>query len=128
MGRTLATYGAFSSRALRAIHRLTTTIIVLTTPSVRVASTLISGLTPRRTLENTTMGKVLLPGPEVKLEITKSSHDSVKASSHPDRMAGKMIGRVMTKNTLTGRAPKSMAASSRAVSKVARRELTMTVT
>ena len=74
------------------------------------------------------MGKVLLPGPEVKLEITKSSQDSVKASSQPDRMAGKMIGRVMTKNTLTGRAPKSMAASSRAVSKVASRELMMTVT
>jgi hypothetical protein len=69
------------------------------------------------------MGRVLLPGPEVKLEITRSSQDSVKASSHPDRMAGKMIGSVMTKNTFSGRAPKSMAASSSAVSKVAMREL-----
>src|SRR6202161_1335866 len=128
MGRNLATYGALSSRALRAIHRLTPTIIVLTTPRVRVARTLISGLTPSLTLENTTMGKVLLPGPDVKLEITRSSHDSVKARSQPDSMAGKMIGKVMTKNTFTGLAPKSMAASSSAVSKLARRELTMTVT
>ncbi len=79
-------------------------------------------------MEKTTIGKVLLPGPEVKLEITRSSHDSVKASSQPDRIAGKIIGSVMTKNTFTGLAPRSMAASSRAVSKVARRELTMTVT
>ncbi len=91
-----------SSRALRAIHKLTATIIVLTTPRVRVASTLISGLTPSLTLENTTMGSVLLPGPEVKLEITRSSHDRVKARSQPDRMAGKIIGKVMTKNTFTG--------------------------
>src|SRR5580692_7162840 len=119
---------AASSLARRAIQRLTPTIIVLTTVSVMVASTLISGLTPRRTLENTTMGSVLLPGPDVKLEITRSSQDRVKASSHPDRMAGKMIGRVMTKNTFKGRAPKSIAASSKAVSKVARRELTITVT
>jgi hypothetical protein len=30
----------------------------------------------------------------------------VKAKSHPDKMAGKMIGSVMTKNILKGRAPK----------------------
>src|ERR1700678_3060767 len=100
----------------------------VTTVMVMVASTLISGLTPRRTLENTTIGSVLLPGPEVKLEITRASHDRVNASSHPDRMAGNMIGSVMTKNTLSGRAPKSMAASSSAVSKVARRDCTITVT
>ena len=55
---------------------------------VMVASTLISGLTPRRTFENTTMGRVLLPGPEVKLEITRSSQDRVKASSHPGQNGG----------------------------------------
>src|SRR5277367_3750839 len=49
----------------------------VTTVMVMVASTLISGLTPRRSLENTTMGRVLLPGPEVKLEITRSSEDRV---------------------------------------------------
>src|SRR6202166_1821489 len=97
---------------MRDIHKLTPTIMSVTTVMVIVASTLISGQTPSRTFENTTMGRVLLPGPEVKLEITRSSHDKVKASSHPDRIAGKMIGRVMTKNTLSGRAPKSMAAFS----------------
>ncbi len=96
---------ALSSLAARAIQRLTPAIIRVTTVMVMVASTLISGLTPRRTFENTTMGKVLLPGPDVKLEITRSSHDRVKASSHPDKMAGKMMGSVMTKNTLSGRAP-----------------------
>src|SRR5580658_7570721 len=116
------------SLLVRAIHRLTPTIMQVTTAMVMVASTLISGLTPRRTLENTTMGKVLLPGPEVKLEITRSSHDSVNASSHPDRIAGNTIGRVITKNTLSGLAPRSIAASSSAVSKVARRDWTMTVT
>src|SRR5579863_9861169 len=113
---------------MRDIHRLTPMIMSVTTVMVMVASTLISGLTPRRTFENTTMGRVLLPGPEVKLEMTRSSHDRVKASSHPDSMAGKMMGSVMTKNTFKGRAPRSMAASSKASSKEAMRELMMTVT
>ncbi len=103
-------------------------MISVTNEMVRVARTLISGLTPRRTLEKITMGSVLLPGPEAKLEITRSSHDMVKASSQPDRMAGKMIGRVMTKNTLAGCAPRSMAASSRAMSNVPRRDWMTTAT
>jgi len=110
----------------RAIHKLTPTIMIVTTVMVMVASTLISGLTPSRTFENTTMGRVLLPGPDVKLEITRSSHDRVKASSHPDRMAGKMMGSVMTKNTLTGSAPRSMAASSSERSISCRRALRTT--
>src|SRR5580698_8915113 len=92
----------------RAIQKLTPTIISVTTLMVIVASTLISGLTPSRTFENTTMGSVLEPGPDVKLEITRSSQDSVNASSHPERMAGKMMGSVIRKNTFTGRQPKSM--------------------
>src|SRR5271165_7494355 len=108
---------AFSSLLARDIQKLTPTIIMVTTEMVSVASTLISGLTPKRTFENTTIGSVLLPGPEVKLEITKSSHDSVKASSQPDKIAGKIIGKVMTKNTFNGCAPRSIAASSSAVSK-----------
>src|ERR1700685_648127 len=79
----------------RAIQKLTPTIISVTTLMVMVASTLISGLTPSRTFENTTMGSVLEPGPDVKLEITKSSQDKVNASSQPDKIAGKMIGSVM---------------------------------
>src|SRR5450432_194031 len=110
------------------MNQFTSTMTIATVDMVIVASTLISGLTPRRTLENTTMGNVLLPGPEVKLDITRSSQDRVKARSHPDRIAGKIIGSVITKNTLSGRAPKSIAASSRAMSKLAKRELTMTVT
>src|SRR6202453_3845320 len=119
---------AFSILAARAIQKLTPRIISVTTVMVMVASTLISGLTPKRTFENTTIGSVLEPGPEVKLEITRSSQDSVNAKSQPDRMAGKMIGSVIKKNTFTGRAPRSMAASSSAVSKVAMRDCTTTVT
>jgi len=86
------------------------------------------GITVRSVNAGGVPGLLLAPGPEVKLEMTRSSQESVNASSQPERMAGKMIGSVMRKNTLTGRAPKSMAASSRAVSKVARREFTITVT
>src|SRR5271155_6261156 len=100
MGRHYA--AAFSSLLARDSQMLTPTIMSVTTVMVSVASTLISGLTPSRTFENTTIGSVLLPGPEVKLEITRSSHDSVKARSHPDKMAGKIIGSVMTKKTLSG--------------------------
>src|SRR5208283_468798 len=97
-------------------------MMTVTTVTVSVASTLISGLTPRRTLEKTTIGKVLDPGPEVKLEITRSSQESVNASSQPERIAGKMIGSVMTKKTLRGCAPRSIAASSSAQAKVAMRD------
>ena len=40
-----------------------------------------SGLKPNRTLEKTTMGSVLAPGPVVKLATTKSSNDIVKANN-----------------------------------------------
>ena len=49
---------------------------------VIAASTLICGLNPGRTLENTTMGRVLPAGPEVKLEMTRWSQDEVNANSH----------------------------------------------
>lgn len=49
----------------------------------RVASALIFGLTPSRTLENTTMGSVVEAGPLVKLATTRSSSDMVNASSQP---------------------------------------------
>ena len=53
-----------------------------------------SGLKPNRTLEKTTMGSVLAPGPVVKLATTKSSNDIVKASNQPAIIDGNMIGRV----------------------------------
>ncbi len=93
-----------------------------------VASALMSGLTPRRTFENTTIGSVLEPGPATKLAITRSSRESVKASSQPDSSAGKMIGSVTRKNTFAGRAPRSCAASSSDSSNCARRDCTTTVT
>ena len=48
-----------------------------------VASALMSGLTPSRTLEKITIGSVEAPGPVTKLATTRSSSDSVKASSQP---------------------------------------------
>ena len=42
-----------------------------------------SGLKPNRTLEKTTIGSVLAPGPVVKLATTKSSKDIVKANNQP---------------------------------------------
>ena len=48
---------ALSSLPARDIQKLTPTIISVTTAMVMVASTLISGLTPSRTFENTTIGR-----------------------------------------------------------------------
>ena len=67
-----------------------------------VASALICGLTPSRTLEKITIGNVVDAGPAVKLAITRSSSDRVKASSQPATSAGAISGRVMTKNTFAG--------------------------
>ena len=53
-----------------------------------------SGLKPNRTLEKTTMGSVLAPGPVVKLATTKSSNDIVKANNQPAIIDGNMIGKV----------------------------------
>ena len=90
-----------------AIHNpnVTTTIKI-------VANAFISGETPSRTLENINIGRVVAPGPDTKLAITKSSNDKVNDSSHPAIIAGNMIGRVISHNTLRGLAPKSIAASS----------------
>src|SRR5690554_6954236 len=77
-----------------------------------VANALISGDTPIRTDENTTIGKVVAPGPDTKLAITRSSSDKVNASNQPDTNAGAITGRVITKNVFSGVQPRSMAASS----------------
>ena len=76
--------------------------------TMSVASAFTSGLTPSRTLEKITIGSVLEPGPATNCEMTRSSHDSVNASSHPDSIAGTISGSVMRKNTVAGRAPRSM--------------------
>ncbi|KZP90794.1 spermidine/putrescine ABC transporter permease [Enterobacter chengduensis] len=55
---------------------------IITLPMIMPA--VISGLTPMRTLEKTSIGSVVAPGPETKLAITRSSSDSVNASSQPE--------------------------------------------
>ena len=72
-------------------------IPMLTNAMIMVANAFILGLTPRRTLEKTLIGKVVEPGPETKLPITKSSNDNVKPKSHEAVSAGKMMGRVIKK-------------------------------
>ena len=93
-----------------------------------VVMALMSGVTPSRTFAKMNIGSVVAPGPDTKLEITRSSSDSVKASSQPDTRAGRSIGTVMSKNTATGRPPRSMAASSSDSSIAASRDRTTTTT
>ncbi|MNF05628.1 hypothetical protein D3C80_2054040 [compost metagenome] len=81
-----------------------------------------------RTLENTNIGKVVAPGPATKLAITRSSSDRVNASIQPATSAGAIIGSVITKNTFSGVAPRSIAASSIERSSSRRRELITTET
>ena len=83
-----------------------------TIPMMIVASALTSGLTPRRTLEKITIGKVDDPGPDTKLATTRSSKLSVKANNQPDTIAGAIAGNVISKKTRAGFAPRSRAASS----------------
>ena len=87
-----------------------------------------SGLTPSFTFEKITIGSVLAPGPDTKLDITRSSSESVKLSSQLEANAGAMPGNVVSMNARTGPLPKSMAASSRERSALANRDCTVTVT
>jgi putrescine transport system permease protein len=52
--------------------------------------------------ENTIMGRVDAPGPDVKLATTTSSSDRVNASSQPETSAGTSSGRVMRMNACQG--------------------------
>ena len=63
-----------------------------------VDNALISGVTPRRTLEKILIGSVVDEGPEVKLAMTRSSRDRVKAKSQPEMTAGAMMGKVTLLN------------------------------
>ena len=62
---------------------------------ISVAKAFILGETPIRTEENTTIGKVVAPGPEAKLAITRSSSDKLNESNHPASSEGVIIGTVM---------------------------------
>ena len=61
---------------------------MVTTAIIKVDRALISGLTPSRTAEKILIGKVVAEGPAVKLAITRSSRESVKANSQPEITAG----------------------------------------
>src|SRR3989338_5114683 len=88
-----------------------------TRPTMMVASALISGVTPKRTLEKISIGRVVAPGPDKKLAITTSSKEKANANSQLEKRDGAIKGSVITKKTLKGLAPKSWAASSREISK-----------
>ncbi len=62
---------------------------------IKVAKALILGETPIRTEENTTIGKVVAPGPDVKLAMTKSSSERLNDNSQPAIREGEIIGTVM---------------------------------
>src|SRR5271154_5164740 len=115
-------------RSRLCIHSAELTTPVATISTMMVASALTSGLTPRRTLEKITIGRVLEPGPATNCDMTTSSQDRVKANSQPEATAGIISGSVMRQNTLSGRAPKSIAASSRDSSKFDSRDWMITVT
>ena len=85
----------------------------VTTPTNIVETAFISGVTPSLTIEYIFIGRVVDPGPEVKLAITRSSSDKVKDKSQPEITAGRIIGSVIRINVLNGVHPKSSAASVR---------------
>ena len=93
-----------------------------------VARALISGLTPMRTLEKTSIGKVVAPGPETKLAITRSSSDSVKASSQPETHRRHNHRQRDDEEDLQRRGARSIAASSIEWSSSRRREEITTAT
>src|ERR1700733_15296779 len=101
---------------------------VATINTMIVANAFTSGLTPSRTFENITIGSVLEPGPATNCVMTRSSHDNVKDSSQPETNAGATNGRVIRRNTVPGRAPRSSAASSRDSSNPTRRDCTTIAT
>lgn len=55
-----------------------------------------------RVIENTVIGNVDAPGPDVKLANTTSSSDKVKASNHPETRPGANRGKVTRVNTAKG--------------------------
>src|ERR1043166_10124210 len=74
------------------------------------------------------IGKVVAPGPVVKLAITRSSSESVNASIQAAATAGQISGNVIARNVRPGGQPRSIAASSRLRSNVTSRDCTTTAT
>ena len=91
------------------------TAATLTMPIRMVAMALISGVTPRRTDEKMRIGRVVEPGPDRKLAITRSSSDRVKLSSQPATMAGAIFSAISSIGTFQGMmAPTTPSGSGRA--------------
>jgi hypothetical protein len=71
------------------------------TPNISIVDkAFTSGLKPSLTLEKTTIGNVLEPGPLVKLATTKSSSERVNANNQPDIIDGAIMGSVILYKTL----------------------------
>jgi len=68
------------------------------------------------------MGSVLAPGPDTKLEMTRSSRERVKFNSQLESNAGAMMGSVTSMKARAGPEPRSMAASSKERSALCRRD------
>src|SRR5260370_25916410 len=66
-------------RSSRLINHPASATRTKTTARNNVAKALTSGLTPRRTLEKTAIGKVVAEGPVTKLAMTRSASDKVNA-------------------------------------------------
>src|ERR1700722_17589536 len=95
---------------------------------MRLARALMSGLTPSFTLEKITIGRVLAPGPETKLEITRSSNDRVKERSQLEASAGMMRGGFVPTKPRGGPAPGPRAPPPSERSAPASRDCTVMVT
>ena len=77
-----------------------------------VAVALTIGETPNRSDAKIRSGSVVVPAPETKNEVMKSSNENVNASNAPATTAGASRGSVTWRNVATGPAPRSNDASS----------------
>lgn len=102
---------SLSRCSLRRDNHQTAKVTSDTIRIIIVARALILGDTPKRTELNTSIGKVVAPGPETKLAMTTSSKDKVKDNNQAETKAGIMIGKVTWIKAFRGVAPKSIAAS-----------------
>src|SRR5687767_3100655 len=86
------------------------------------------GETPKRSEEKIRNGRVVVPAPATKNDVTKSSNEKVKASRPPARMAGASRGSVTCRKVDTGPAPRSYDASSRLWARPTKRARTTSAT
>ena len=79
--------------------------------AIHVASAFISGVYPILMLEKMKRGKVVIPGPDVKLAKMTSSKEIIKAIIQLDVKEGINNGTMTSANVCSRDAPKSIAAS-----------------